>query len=133
MEQAVVVIHYALLQDAALQAAETPEDRMVEPDGPPVTDRLQQEVQQKHHRPVVPEGVAAEDAIQYTIEKIELLRRTYPGKRIVVAEFGWPSQGYNRNDAVPGPLEQAKIIRDFVAEAERRGIEYNIIEAFDQK
>jgi exo-beta-1,3-glucanase (GH17 family)/GT2 family glycosyltransferase len=78
------------------------------------------------------EGVPADQAVAYTIEKIELLKKTYPGKRIVVSEFGWPSQGYNRLDADPGPLTQAEIIRDFVAEAERRGIEYNIIEAFDQ-
>jgi exo-beta-1,3-glucanase (GH17 family)/cellulose synthase/poly-beta-1,6-N-acetylglucosamine synthase-like glycosyltransferase len=78
------------------------------------------------------EGIAPEQAVSYTIEKIELLRKTYPGKRIVVAEFGWPSQGYNRLDAVPGRLLQAQVIRDFIAEAERRGIEYNIVEAFDQ-
>lgn len=78
------------------------------------------------------EGVAPKDAVAYTMEKYELLRKTYPGKRIVIAEFGWPSQGYNRNDAVPGQLQQAEIIRDFIAEAERRGIEYNIVEAFDQ-
>lgn len=78
------------------------------------------------------EGIAPENAVSYTIEKYELLRRTYPGKRIVIAEFGWPSQGYNRMDAVPGQIEQAQIIRDFIAEAEKRGIEYNIVEAFDQ-
>ena len=78
------------------------------------------------------EGVAPENAVSYTLEKIDLLRKTYPGKRIVVSEFGWPSQGYNRLDAVPGRLIQAEVIRDFVAEAERRGIEYNIVEAFDQ-
>ena len=78
------------------------------------------------------EGIAPEQAVSYTLEKIELLRKTYPGKRIVVAEFGWPSQGYNRLDAVPGQLVQAEVIRDFIAEAERRGIEYNIVEAFDQ-
>ena len=78
------------------------------------------------------EGIAPEQAVSYTLEKIELLRKTYPGKRIVVAEFGWPSQGYNRLDAVPGQLLQAEVIRDFIAEAERRGIEYNIVEAFDQ-
>ena len=50
------------------------------------------------------EGIAPEQAVSYTLEKIDLLRKTYPGKRIVVAEFGWPSQGYNRLDAVPGPL-----------------------------
>ena len=78
------------------------------------------------------EGIAPEQAVSYTLERVDLLRKTYPGKRIVVAEFGWPSQGYNRLDAIPGPLLQAQIIRDFVAEAERRGIEYNIVEAFDQ-
>ena len=78
------------------------------------------------------EGVAPEHARSYTLEKIELLRKTYPGKRIVVSEFGWPSQGYNRLDAEPGRLKQAEDHPDFVAEAERRGIEYNIIEAFDQ-
>ncbi|MBK8175024.1 MAG: glycosyltransferase [Rhodospirillales bacterium] len=78
------------------------------------------------------EGVAPDKAVSYTLEKIDLLRKTYPGKRIVVAEFGWPSQGYNRLDAVPGRLIQAEVIRDFIAEAERQGIEYNIVEAFDQ-
>ena len=60
------------------------------------------------------------------------LRRTFPGKRVVIAEFGWPSAGYNRGDANPGATEQATVIRDFAAQAENRGIDYNIIEAFDQ-
>ncbi|MBK8208573.1 MAG: glycosyltransferase [Rhodospirillales bacterium] len=78
------------------------------------------------------EGIAPEQAVAYAFDRIDLLRKTYPGKRIVVFEFGWPSQGYNRLDADPGQLTQAKIIRDFIVEAERRGVEYNIIEAFDQ-
>ena len=78
------------------------------------------------------EGVAAEDAVSYTLDKIEELRRTFPGKRIVVAEFGWPSQGYNNLAAVPSATSQARILRDFLVEAQRRGIEYNIVEAFDQ-
>jgi hypothetical protein len=31
--------------------------------------------------------------------------------------------------AVPGPIKQAALLRDFVAEANVRGIDYNIIEA----
>ena len=50
----------------------------------------------------------------------------------MIAEFGWPSAGYNRRDANPGPLEQARVLRDFVARAEALGIDYNIIEAYDQ-
>ncbi|MFO1127195.1 MAG: glycosyltransferase [Rhodospirillales bacterium] len=79
------------------------------------------------------DGVPAEGAQDYVFEKLELLRKAYPGKRIVVGEFGWPSKGYNRFGAVPDPLVQAKVLRDFIAEAKRRGIEYNIVEAFDQE
>ena len=56
----------------------------------------------------------------------------YPGKRIVIAEFGWPSAGYNLKAAVPGRLEQAQVLRDFVSRAEAYGIDYNIVEAIDQ-
>jgi hypothetical protein len=58
--------------------------------------------------------------------------RPIPGKRIVIAEFGWPSAGYNRRDANPDPLVQARVLRSFVARAESLGIDYNIIEAYDQ-
>lgn len=78
------------------------------------------------------DGIPSDQVIPYTFERLDLLRKTYPGKRIVIAEFGWPSQGYNRQAADPGRLAQADIIRGFIAEAERRGIEYNIVEAFDQ-
>ena len=60
------------------------------------------------------------------------LRRAYPGKRIVIAEFGWPSAGYNLKAAEPGRIEQAAVLRDFVTRAEAYGIDYNIVEAIDQ-
>ena len=62
----------------------------------------------------------------------ERLRQAYPGKRIVIAEFGWPSAGLNRKDAVPSPLTQAEVVRDFVTRADAMGIDYSIVEAFDQ-
>ena len=74
----------------------------------------------------------AEIALRYAFDRYEDLRRAYPGKRIVIAEFGWPSRGYNRNSATPHLYSQADIIRGFLAEAHQRGIYYNIIEAFDQ-
>lgn len=77
------------------------------------------------------EGVPADQVVERSIGIYERLRAAYPGKRIVVAEFGWPSAGYNRDGAVPGELEQAKIIRTFAARADALGIEYNLIEAFD--
>jgi len=78
------------------------------------------------------EEIGAENAVDYALEKYDLLRKMYPGKRILIGEFGWPSQGYNRLKAIPNPLKQAEVVREFLREAGRRGIDYNIVEAFDQ-
>jgi exo-beta-1,3-glucanase (GH17 family)/cellulose synthase/poly-beta-1,6-N-acetylglucosamine synthase-like glycosyltransferase len=78
------------------------------------------------------EGVPAKSAVDAAIGGYETLRRLYPGKRIVIAEFGWPSAGYNFKDATPGRIEQAVVLRDFVSRAEAFGIDYNIVEAIDQ-
>ncbi len=78
------------------------------------------------------EGFDASKAVDHTIEFYDKLRQMHPGKRIVVAEFGWPSGGYNYHDAVPGRAEQALVIRDFVNRAQAYGIGYNIVEGIDQ-
>jgi exo-beta-1,3-glucanase (GH17 family)/glycosyltransferase involved in cell wall biosynthesis len=77
-------------------------------------------------------GIAARDAVDSTIAIYNELRHVHPGKRIVIAEFGWPSAGYNFQNANPGRMAQAEILRDFVTRAEAYGIDYNIIEAIDQ-
>jgi cellulose synthase/poly-beta-1,6-N-acetylglucosamine synthase-like glycosyltransferase/exo-beta-1,3-glucanase (GH17 family) len=78
------------------------------------------------------EGLPSSVAVDHAMKIYERLRQAYPGKRIVIAEFGWPSAGLNRLAAVPDPLAQAEIIRDFVARADAMGIDYSIVEAFDQ-
>jgi cellulose synthase/poly-beta-1,6-N-acetylglucosamine synthase-like glycosyltransferase/exo-beta-1,3-glucanase (GH17 family) len=78
------------------------------------------------------EGVPASQAVESSISRYDELRRDYPGKRIVIAEFGWPSAGYNRERADPGRMEQATVLRDFTARAEAYGIDYNLLEGFDQ-
>jgi cellulose synthase/poly-beta-1,6-N-acetylglucosamine synthase-like glycosyltransferase len=78
------------------------------------------------------EGFDASVAVDHTVEFYDKLRQMHPGKRIVIAEFGWPSAGYNFHAANPGRIEQAMVIRDFVTRAEAYGIDYNIVEAIDQ-
>ena len=78
------------------------------------------------------EGFDASVAVDHTIEFYDKLRQMHPGKRIVIAEFGWPSAGYNFHNANPGHIEQATVIRDFVNRAEAYGIDYNIVEGIDQ-
>jgi exo-beta-1,3-glucanase (GH17 family)/cellulose synthase/poly-beta-1,6-N-acetylglucosamine synthase-like glycosyltransferase len=78
------------------------------------------------------QGLPAGKAVDEAISRYDQLRRAYPGKRIVIAEFGWPSAGYNFHSSDPGRVEQATVLRDFTARAEAYGIDYNLIEAFDQ-
>jgi exo-beta-1,3-glucanase (GH17 family)/cellulose synthase/poly-beta-1,6-N-acetylglucosamine synthase-like glycosyltransferase len=78
------------------------------------------------------EGISDKAAVDHTIMIYNKLRDAYPGKRIVIAEFGWPSAGYNRRDAFPGRIAQAQVLRDFVNRADMLGIDYNVIEAYDQ-
>jgi exo-beta-1,3-glucanase (GH17 family)/cellulose synthase/poly-beta-1,6-N-acetylglucosamine synthase-like glycosyltransferase len=74
----------------------------------------------------------ANEAVDQAVDRYQFLRNQFPGKRIMVAEFGWPSAGYNLGGAFPGAFAQATILRNFVNRAESIGMEYNIVEAVDQ-
>ena len=78
------------------------------------------------------ENFTDKQAVDQAVSMYQLLRDQFPGKRIVIAEFGWPSAGYNLRNAEPGPFEQAAVLRNFVTRAEAIGMEYNIVEAIDQ-
>ncbi|MGZ5870481.1 MAG: glycosyltransferase [Bradyrhizobium sp.] len=78
------------------------------------------------------ENFTDKQAVDQAVAMFQLLRDQFPGKRIVIAEFGWPSAGYNLQNAVPGPFEQASVLRNFVTRAEAIGMDYNIVEAIDQ-
>lgn len=60
------------------------------------------------------------------------MQRSFPGKDVLIGETGWPSAGRPRGAIEPGRVNQARYLRGFTALAERRGIDYNLIEAFDQ-
>jgi cellulose synthase/poly-beta-1,6-N-acetylglucosamine synthase-like glycosyltransferase/exo-beta-1,3-glucanase (GH17 family) len=78
------------------------------------------------------EGMPEQAAVNGSLELYDQLRTAYPNKKIVIGEFGWPSAGHNFERAVPGPISQAVILRDFVSRANASGIDYNIVEAIDQ-
>jgi exo-beta-1,3-glucanase (GH17 family)/cellulose synthase/poly-beta-1,6-N-acetylglucosamine synthase-like glycosyltransferase len=78
------------------------------------------------------EGFSDKQAVEQALIIYQKLRDAFPGKRIVIAEFGWPSAGYNLKKGNPGPFEQAVTLRTFVSRAEAIGMEYNIVEAIDQ-
>jgi exo-beta-1,3-glucanase (GH17 family)/cellulose synthase/poly-beta-1,6-N-acetylglucosamine synthase-like glycosyltransferase len=78
------------------------------------------------------ENFTDKQAVDQAVDRYQLLRNKFPGKRVVIAEFGWPSNGYNLLNANPGQFEQASVLRNFVTRAESIGMDYNIVEAIDQ-
>ncbi|MEA2938090.1 MAG: hypothetical protein QOC56_1594 [Alphaproteobacteria bacterium] len=56
----------------------------------------------------------------------------FPGKEVLLGEFGWPSAGRMREGALPSPANQARTLHDVVALAKRENYRVNLIEAYDQ-
>ena len=78
------------------------------------------------------EGVDVEHAVAHVLRRHQELQDAYPDKPVVISEVGWPSNGRTRKDAVASQANQAKFLRRFLATAEREGITYYLMEAFDQ-
>ncbi|SFJ25412.1 Exo-beta-1,3-glucanase, GH17 family [Pseudomonas guineae] len=77
-----------------------------------------------------PAGI--ETALQEVAEVRKTFGKAFAPKDILIGETGWPSEGRQRETALPSRVNQAKFIRGFVAMAEQNGWRYNLIEAFDQ-
>lgn len=74
--------------------------------------------------------------IDSALHEVAQVRQTFGNafapKDILIGETGWPSEGRQRETALPSRVNQAIFIRGFVAMAEQNGWRYNLIEAFDQ-
>ncbi len=78
------------------------------------------------------EGVPVDDAVKYVERRYDELKAAYPNKPIVLTEVGWPSKGRQRGGAVASLTNQARFIREFLNFADREGVQYYLMEAFDQ-
>ena len=56
----------------------------------------------------------------------------FPGREILIGEFGWPSAGRMREGALPSRANQARAVQEVLAQAKRANYRVNVIEAFDQ-
>ncbi len=78
------------------------------------------------------EGLPADAAVSYVLRRYRELQAAYPDKPIVIGEVGWPSDGRQREAAVPSLSNQAMFLKRFLALAQSEGWTYFVIEAFDQ-
>ncbi|MHA6193629.1 glycoside hydrolase family 17 protein [Pseudomonas wadenswilerensis] len=77
-----------------------------------------------------PRGI--DDALAHVGEIRQVFGNRFAPKDILIGETGWPSEGRQRETALPSRVNEARFIRGFVAMAEKNGWHYNLIEAFDQ-
>jgi exo-beta-1,3-glucanase (GH17 family)/cellulose synthase/poly-beta-1,6-N-acetylglucosamine synthase-like glycosyltransferase len=78
------------------------------------------------------EGLPVDDALRFIMEKYDAVQARFPGKKIVIGEVGWPSDGVAQGAARATRVNQALFMRSFFNIAEQRGLEYFVMEAFDQ-
>ncbi|WP_277962360.1 beta (1-6) glucans synthase [Pseudomonas sp. RIT-To-2] len=77
-----------------------------------------------------PTGIDA--ALAHVANVHDKFAKLFAPKDILIGETGWPSEGRQRETALPSRVNEARFIRGVVAMAEQRGWHYNLIEAFDQ-
>lgn len=84
------------------------------------------------------EGIPAEDAVEYALMRYDELVRTFPRKRIVIGEIGWPSRGPTiasfdgGAQAVASAENQARFIHEFLSHPRTTRLDYYLMEAIDQ-
>ncbi len=79
------------------------------------------------------EGIAVDQALNFIIQRLELLKQNYPDLPIVIAEVGWPSEGRTREAAVSSTPNQSLFLRHFLAYTQQHTeLKYFLMEAFDQ-
>ena len=85
------------------------------------------------------EGVPVEGAVEYALMRYDELARTFPKKKIIIGEIGWPSRGPAINSfgpeatvAIPSVENEARFIRAFLANPRSATLDYFLMEAFDQ-
>ncbi|WP_236033767.1 glycosyltransferase [Belnapia mucosa] len=78
------------------------------------------------------EGLPVEAALRFTLEKYRAVAARFPGKPILIGEVGWPSAGRDIGAARGSRLNQAGFVRGFLAAAGAGGLNYFLMEAFDQ-
>ncbi len=77
------------------------------------------------------DGVPPTQAVNALLKQKQNLEE-FSGLPVFLGEVGWPSEGFSRGVATATGVGQGEFLRNFLTEAHRLDIRYNLIEAFDQ-
>ncbi|MBD8897731.1 DUF2339 domain-containing protein [Rhodanobacter sp. DHG33] len=76
--------------------------------------------------------VPPERAIEHVANVYSRVTQAFPGKRVMIGETGWPSEGPTRRGAAASLVNEARYLREFLRYAASVNMPYNVIETFDQ-
>jgi GPH family glycoside/pentoside/hexuronide:cation symporter len=78
------------------------------------------------------EGIKNDDAA-YSVQRMyDLTKKVAKGKKVVIAETGWPSEGNNVEDAIPSEENVMKFFSNVQKWAQDEGIELYYFSSFDE-
>ncbi len=78
------------------------------------------------------EGVPIDQAVDFSFKKLREVQQAFPDKEVIIGEVGWPSHGRRNRGAEPSQANQTRFLRRALARAEKEGVVYYVMEAFDQ-
>ncbi len=78
------------------------------------------------------EGLPVDLSLRYVMDRLAAVQAAYPGKQVVIGEVGWPSDGVDVGAAHASRVNQAGFLRQFFRRAAAQGLDYYVMEAFDQ-
>lgn len=78
------------------------------------------------------ERVDIDEALAFTQRMVHEVKAAYTDKPLFIGEVGWPSAGRSYGRAEPSLVNQALFLRRFLNWANEEGLDYNVVEAFDQ-
>ncbi|MEM9646622.1 MAG: glycosyl hydrolase family 17 protein, partial [Planctomycetota bacterium] len=79
------------------------------------------------------EGMSVVGAAEYTLKRLREVQEAYPKKRVVLTEFGWPTDGETLGSAEASPENAARYLREILPLLEDSGYEYYYFAIWDEK
>ncbi len=78
------------------------------------------------------EGLAVDDALRFSMDKLDAVQAAYPGKHVVIGESRLAVQRRGHRAARASRVNQALFLRKFFNIGTAPGLDYFVMEAFDQ-
>ena len=78
------------------------------------------------------EGIPAAKVADYVMDRYRQVQAAFPNRHVVISEVGWPSDGRTIGKAHATTADEALFLRSFLNIADEYGLDYYVMEAFDQ-